>query len=64
MSIFVVGWEVAKGCLRDLPAVVLAQLAEGSLGSILASVWEAVPSAGDSEGRVIWVVSAFSQVDC
>jgi hypothetical protein len=23
-SIFVAGWKVAKGCLRDLPAVVLA----------------------------------------
>jgi hypothetical protein len=34
------------------------------LGSILASVWEAVSSGGDLEGRVIWVVSAFSQVDC
>jgi hypothetical protein len=39
-------------------------LAEGFLGSILASVWEAVSSGGDLEGRVIWVVSAFSQVDC
>jgi hypothetical protein len=34
------------------------------LGSILASIWKAVPSGGDLEGRVIWVVSAFSQVDC
>jgi hypothetical protein len=30
----------------------------------LASVWEAVSSEGDLERRVIWVVSAFSQVDC
>jgi hypothetical protein len=34
------------------------------LGNILASVWKAVSSGGDLEGRVIWVVSAFSQVDC
>jgi hypothetical protein len=34
------------------------------LGNILASVWEAVSSGGDLEGRVIWVVSAFSHVDC
>jgi hypothetical protein len=34
------------------------------LGSILASIWKAVPSGGDLEGRVIWVVSAFSQVGC
>jgi hypothetical protein len=33
------------------------------LGSILASVSEAVYSGSDLEGRVIWVVSAFSQVD-
>jgi hypothetical protein len=29
----------------------------------LASVWEAVPDEGDLEGRVVWVASAFSQVD-
>jgi hypothetical protein len=34
------------------------------LGIILASIWEAVSSGGDLEGRVIWVVSAFSQLDC
>jgi hypothetical protein len=34
------------------------------LGSILAGVWETVSSGGDLEGRVIWVVLAFSQVDC
>jgi hypothetical protein len=33
------------------------------LGNILASVYELVSSGGDLEGRVIWVVSAFSQVD-
>jgi hypothetical protein len=38
-------------------------LAEGFLGSILAGVWEAVASSGDLKGRVIWVASAFSQVD-
>jgi hypothetical protein len=39
-------------------------LAKGFLGSILAGVWEAVASSGDLKGRVIWVASAFSQVDC
>jgi hypothetical protein len=34
------------------------------LGNILASVWESVSSGSDLEGRVIWVVLAFSQVDC
>jgi hypothetical protein len=34
------------------------------LGSILAGVWEAVASSGDLERRVVWVASAFSQVDC
>jgi hypothetical protein len=34
------------------------------LGSILVGIWEAVASSGDLNGRVIWVVSAFSQVDC
>jgi hypothetical protein len=34
------------------------------LGSILAGVWEAVSSGDDLERRVIWVVSAFPQVDC
>jgi hypothetical protein len=34
------------------------------LGSILAGVWEVVASSGDLKGRVIWVLSAFSQVDC
>jgi hypothetical protein len=34
------------------------------LGSILVGVWEVVASSGDLKGRVIWVVSAFSQVDC
>ena len=34
------------------------------MGSILAGIWEAVASSGDLKGRVIWVVSAFSQVDC
>jgi hypothetical protein len=37
---------------------------EGFLGSILAGVWEAVASSGDLKRRVIWVASAFSQVDC
>ena len=34
------------------------------MGSILASVWKEMPSGGDLEGRVIWVVLAFNQVDC
>jgi hypothetical protein len=34
------------------------------LGSILAGVSEIVSSGSDLEGRVIWVVSAFSEVDC
>jgi hypothetical protein len=38
-------------------------LAEGFLGSILAGTWEAVASSGDLKGRVIWVASAFSQVE-
>jgi hypothetical protein len=33
------------------------------LGNTLASVWEAVPDEGDLEGGVVWVASAFSQVD-
>ena len=59
-GIFVAGCKITKGCLGDFPAVVLAKLVEGSLGNILASVWEAVSSGGDLEGREIWVVSAFS----
>jgi hypothetical protein len=34
------------------------------LGSVLACVWEAVASSGGLERRVVWVASAFSQVDC
>jgi hypothetical protein len=34
------------------------------LGSSLAGIWEAVASSGDLKGRVIWVASAFSRVDC
>jgi hypothetical protein len=34
------------------------------LGNILAGVWEIVSSGSDLEGRVIWVVPAFPQVDC
>jgi hypothetical protein len=30
----------------------------------LASIWEAVSSEGDLEGRVVRVASAFSQIDC
>ena len=56
--------ENIEGGLRDLSAVVLAQLFKGFSGNTLASVWEAVPDEGDLEGRVVWVVSAFSQVDC
>jgi hypothetical protein len=37
-GIFVAGWKETKGCLGDFPAVVLAKLAEGFLGNILASV--------------------------
>jgi hypothetical protein len=53
-----------EGGLRDFPAIVLAHLFEGFSGNFLAGVWEAVPDEGDLEGRVVWVVSAFSQVDC
>jgi hypothetical protein len=39
-------------------------LVEGFLGSILAGIYEAMASSGDLKGRLIWVASAFSQVDC
>jgi hypothetical protein len=31
---------------------------------MLAGIWEAVASSGDMKGRMIWVASTFSQVDC
>jgi hypothetical protein len=37
---------------------------KGFSGYTLASVWEAVSGEVDLEGRVVWVVSAFSQIDC
>jgi hypothetical protein len=37
---------------------------EGFLGRMLAGIWEAVASSGDMKGRMIWVASTFSQVDC
>jgi hypothetical protein len=55
--------ENIEGGLRDLSAVVLTQLFKGFSGNTLASVWEAMPDEGDLEGRVVWVVLAFSQVD-
>ena len=54
--------ENIEGGLRDFPVVVLAYLFKGFPGNTLASVWEAVPDEGDLEGRVVWVVPAFSQV--
>jgi hypothetical protein len=51
------------GGLKDLSAIVLAQLFEGFSSNALASVWEAVPDESNLEGRVVWVVPAFSQVD-
>jgi hypothetical protein len=51
------------GGFRDLSAIVLAQLFKGFSSNALASVWEAVPDEGNLEGRVVWVVPAFSQVD-
>jgi hypothetical protein len=56
--------ESIEGGLGDLSAVVLAQLFKGFSGNALARVWEAVPDEGNFEGRVVWVVPAFSQVDC
>jgi hypothetical protein len=53
------------GCqFQVVGRVVLAQLSEGCSGNILASIWEAVSGKGDLEGRMVWIVSAFSQVDC
>jgi hypothetical protein len=52
------------GGLKDLSAIVLAQLFEGFSSNTLACVWEAVPDESNLEGRVVWVVPAFSQVDC
>jgi hypothetical protein len=51
------------GGFGDLSAIVLAQLFEGFSSDALASVWEAVPDEGNLEGMVVWVVSAFCQVD-
>ena len=51
------------GGLKDLAAIVLAQLFEGFSSDALACVWEAVPDEGNLERRVVWVVPAFSQVD-
>jgi hypothetical protein len=39
-------------------------MSEGFSGNILARAWEVVSSEGDLERRVVWVTSAFSQVDC
>jgi hypothetical protein len=58
------GGKYRMGGLRDLSAIILAQLFKGFSGNALASVWEAVPDEGNLEGRVVWVVPAFSQVDC
>ena len=51
------------GGLKDLSAIVLAQLFEGFSSNTLACVWEAVPDESNLEGRVVWVVPALSQVD-
>jgi hypothetical protein len=49
---------------QRLPCYSFGIVGGGLLGSILACIWEAVASSGDLKGRVIWVASAFSQVDC
>jgi hypothetical protein len=63
-GILVAGWKVAKGGFKDHSVVVLTQLSEGFSGNILASIWETVSGESDLEGRMVWIVLAFSQVDC
>jgi hypothetical protein len=56
--------ESSEGGFKDHFVVVLAQLSEGCSGNILASIWETISGKSDLEGRMVWIVSAFSQVDC